>query len=60
MIYVFLYFFARYYWTRSRSWDGISMRKIRSIWPGINKVDAAYEYKKTNTVILFTGTNQTH
>ncbi|XP_071316695.1 matrix metallopeptidase 30 [Trachinotus anak] len=49
-----LYFFKdEYFWTSGRSWDGITMRRIQSFWSGINKVDAAYEYKKSNTVILF-------
>ncbi|XP_041865179.1 matrix metallopeptidase 30 [Melanotaenia boesemani] len=51
-----LYFFKDgYFWRRSSSWDGISMQKIQSVWPGIRKVDAAYEYKKHNTVIFFEG-----
>ncbi|XP_044078702.1 matrix metallopeptidase 30 [Siniperca chuatsi] len=51
-----LYFFKDgYFWQRSSSWDGISMKKIQSVWPGISKVDAAYEYKKSNTVIFFEG-----
>lgn len=32
------------------------MNKIQSVWPGISKVDAAYEYKKRNTVVFFEGT----
>ncbi|KAM9386135.1 matrix metallopeptidase 30 isoform 2-T2 [Pholidichthys leucotaenia] len=51
-----LYFFKDgYFWERSSSWDGIQMKKIQSVWPGISKVDAAYEYKKRNTVIFFEG-----
>ncbi|XP_031727456.1 matrix metallopeptidase 30 [Anarrhichthys ocellatus] len=51
-----LYFFKDgHFWKRSSSWDGISMHKIQSVWPGISRVDAAYEYKKRNTVIFFEG-----
>nr|UZH45424.1 matrix metalloproteinase-30 [Scatophagus argus] len=51
-----LYFFRfGHFWKKSSSWDGISMRKIQSVWPGISKVDAAYEYKKSNTAIFFEG-----
>ncbi|XP_070838812.1 matrix metallopeptidase 30 [Chaetodon trifascialis] len=50
-----LYFFkAGHFWRRSSSWDGISTKKIQSVWPGISKVDAAYEYKRGN-VIFFEG-----
>lgn len=31
------------------------MKKIPSIWPGINKVDAAYENRKDNVAIFFEG-----
>lgn len=31
------------------------MKTIQSVWPGISKIDAAYEYKKTNTAIFFEG-----
>ncbi|XP_053187113.1 uncharacterized protein LOC128370954 [Scomber japonicus] len=49
-----LYFFKdRHYWKRSSRWDRIVTGKIQSVWPGINKVDAAYE--KGNTVVLFEG-----
>uniref|UniRef100_A0A8C9YZN7 Matrix metallopeptidase 30 n=1 Tax=Sander lucioperca TaxID=283035 RepID=A0A8C9YZN7_SANLU len=37
------------------SWGGIRMKKIQSVWPGISKVDAAYENTKSNTVIFFEG-----
>ncbi|XP_054482528.1 matrix metallopeptidase 30 [Anoplopoma fimbria] len=51
-----LYFFKdKHFWKRSSSWDGISTKKIQSVWPGISRVDAAYEYKKHNTVIFFEG-----
>nr|XP_020486858.1 stromelysin-1-like [Labrus bergylta] len=51
-----LHFFKDgHFWKRGSSWDGISVEKIESVWPGIKKVDAAYEYKKTNTVIFFEG-----
>ncbi|KAM3601372.1 uncharacterized protein V6R79_011661 [Siganus canaliculatus] len=51
-----LYFFKNgYFWKRSSSWDGISMTKIQSVWPGISKVDAAYQYKRENSVIFFEG-----
>ncbi|KAM6907570.1 LOW QUALITY PROTEIN: matrix metallopeptidase 30 [Xenentodon cancila] len=51
-----IYFFKDgYFWRRRSSWDGISMHKIQSVWPGISKVDAAYEYKKQNSVIFFEG-----
>ncbi|XP_035522453.1 macrophage metalloelastase-like [Morone saxatilis] len=43
-----LYFFKDgYFWRRSSSWDGISMNRIQTVWHGISKVDAAYEYKDT-------------
>nr|XP_019941175.1 PREDICTED: macrophage metalloelastase-like [Paralichthys olivaceus] len=49
-----LYFFRDgHFWKRSSSWDGITMKSIQSVWPGISKVDAAYEHK--NTVIFFEG-----
>ncbi|XP_061817746.1 uncharacterized protein [Nerophis lumbriciformis] len=52
----YLYFFKDgYFWKRSSNWDGVTTRKISSIWPGINKVDAAYEYKRRNIVVLFEG-----
>ncbi|XP_070772985.1 matrix metallopeptidase 30 [Enoplosus armatus] len=51
-----LYFFKDgHFWKRSSSWDGITMTKIQSVWPGISKVDAAYEYKKRSAVIFFEG-----
>lgn len=51
-----LYFFKDgHFWKRSSSWDGISMKKIKSVWSGINEVDAAYEYKRSNKVIFFEG-----
>ncbi|GAA6218487.1 collagenase 3-like [Lates japonicus] len=51
-----LYFFKNgHFWKRSSSWDGITMKTIQSVWSGISKVDAAYEYKKTDTVIFFEG-----
>lgn len=51
-----LYFFKDgHFWKKSSSWDGITMKKIESVWPGIRNVDAAYEYKKQNPVIFFEG-----
>ncbi|XP_040906699.1 matrix metallopeptidase 30 [Toxotes jaculatrix] len=51
-----LYFFKDgFFWKRSSSWDGITMKTIQSVWPGISRVDAAYEYQKGNTVIFFEG-----
>ncbi|XP_057675996.1 macrophage metalloelastase-like [Corythoichthys intestinalis] len=51
-----LYFFkGSHFWKRTRNWDGVTMRTIDSVWSGINKVDAAYEYKARNTVIFFEG-----
>ncbi|XP_040006082.1 matrix metallopeptidase 30 [Xiphias gladius] len=51
-----LYFFKDgYFWKRSSSWDGITTKRIQSVWSGISKVDAAYEYNKKNTVIFFEG-----
>lgn len=35
------------------------MKKIESVWPGITKVDAAYEYPRRNKVIFFEGTKET-
>ena len=46
-------FFVRYFWKRSSSWDGISVKKIQSVWPGISRVDAAYEYKRQH--VFFEG-----
>ncbi|XP_061558329.1 matrix metallopeptidase 30 [Phycodurus eques] len=52
----YLYFFkGSHFWKRSTTWDGVTMRTINSVWSGINKVDAAYEYKKRNIVVLFEG-----
>ncbi|KAG7516007.1 macrophage metalloelastase-like [Solea senegalensis] len=49
-----LYFFKDgYFWKKSSSWDGITMKQIQSVWPEISHVDAAYEYK--NTVVVFEG-----
>ncbi|KAM8741135.1 matrix metallopeptidase 30 [Acanthopagrus schlegelii] len=51
-----LYFFKDgYFWKRSSSWDGITTKSVRSVWPGISKVDAAYEYKRSDTAIFFEG-----
>ncbi|KAM9846588.1 matrix metallopeptidase 30 [Aulostomus maculatus] len=51
-----LYFFKdRHFWKRSRRWDGITTKKIQSVWHGISNVDAAYEYKKSKTVVFFEG-----
>ncbi|XP_068186500.1 macrophage metalloelastase-like [Antennarius striatus] len=51
-----LYFFKdRYFWKRASSWEGIAVKMIASLWPRITNVDAAYEYKKSNTTILFEG-----
>ncbi|XP_029957236.1 macrophage metalloelastase-like [Salarias fasciatus] len=51
-----LYFFKDgYCWRKTSSWDGISMKPIQSVWAGISKVDAAYEYKRDNTVFFFKG-----
>uniref|UniRef100_A0A667XJF5 Matrix metallopeptidase 30 n=1 Tax=Myripristis murdjan TaxID=586833 RepID=A0A667XJF5_9TELE len=44
-----------YFWKKSGDWDGITTRKIQSVWPGINHVDAAYEFKSDNIVFLFEG-----
>ncbi|CAN9501534.1 unnamed protein product [Ophioblennius macclurei] len=51
-----LYFFKDgYCFRKSSSWDGIDARPIQSVWAGISKVDAAYEYKADNKVFLFQG-----
>ncbi|XP_077355407.1 macrophage metalloelastase-like [Festucalex cinctus] len=51
-----LYFFkGSHFWKRSSNWDGVTTRVINSVWSGINKVDAAYEYKARNTVVLIEG-----
>uniref|UniRef100_A0A672YG14 Macrophage metalloelastase-like n=1 Tax=Sphaeramia orbicularis TaxID=375764 RepID=A0A672YG14_9TELE len=53
-----LYFFKDgYYWKKRSYWDGITTRKIQSVWPGIQRVDAAYAYKRRNYAyaILFEG-----
>lgn len=50
-----LYFFKdNYYWRRRSFWDGIRTRKIQTLWPGINQVDAVYELRH-NTVIAIEG-----
>lgn len=50
-----LHFFKdKHFWKKRSSWDGITMKKIQSVWPPISKVDAAYEYKR-NSVIFFEG-----
>ncbi|KAM9788953.1 matrix metallopeptidase 30 [Neosynchiropus ocellatus] len=36
--------YGTYVWRRSSGWDGISRKRIGSVWSGINRVDAAYEY----------------
>ncbi|TKS83805.1 Stromelysin-1 [Collichthys lucidus] len=49
-----LYFFKdKYFWKKSRFWDGVSMRRIGSVWPGVERVDAAYAYK--NSAFFFEG-----
>ncbi|XP_034539888.1 matrix metallopeptidase 30 [Notolabrus celidotus] len=51
-----LYFFKDgHFWSRGSSWDGIGLQRIDSIWPGIKKVDAAFESKRSNIVIFFEG-----
>ncbi|CAL9685956.1 unnamed protein product [Knipowitschia caucasica] len=52
-----LYFFKdNYYWRRRSFWDGIRIRKIQILWPGINKVDAVYEISgRHSTVIAIEG-----
>ncbi|CAJ1064569.1 matrix metallopeptidase 30 [Xyrichtys novacula] len=51
-----LHFFKDgHFWSRGSNWDGITLKKIDSVWPGIKRVDAAYEYKPDNTVIFFEG-----
>ncbi|XP_028321658.1 collagenase 3-like isoform X2 [Gouania willdenowi] len=51
-----LYFFKDgNVWKKSSSWGGISMKKISSVWAGIDKVDAVYEYKTNNVVRIFKG-----
>ncbi|KAJ0062215.1 hypothetical protein NL108_017970 [Boleophthalmus pectinirostris] len=53
-----LYFFKdNYYWRRRSFWDGIRMRKIQTLWPGINKIDAVYEHGngRQSTIIVFEG-----
>ncbi|KAK7904239.1 hypothetical protein WMY93_016846 [Mugilogobius chulae] len=56
-IYNTLYFFKdNYYWRRRSFWDGIRTRKIQSLWPGIKKVDAAYELNgRQSSVTVFEG-----
>ncbi|KAM8835784.1 macrophage metalloelastase-like [Synchiropus picturatus] len=40
-----LYFFKdNYVWRRSSGWDGVSRKRIGSVWSGIKRVDAAYQY----------------
>ncbi|XP_026185159.1 matrix metallopeptidase 30 [Mastacembelus armatus] len=50
-----VFFKDGYFWKRVSSWHGITMKRITSVWPGINKVDAAYEFRKNNIAILFQG-----
>lgn len=50
-----LFAFLSYFWKRSSSWDGITTKSVRSVWPGISKIDAAYEYKRSDTAIFFEG-----
>uniref|UniRef100_A0A7N6A606 Peptidase metallopeptidase domain-containing protein n=1 Tax=Anabas testudineus TaxID=64144 RepID=A0A7N6A606_ANATE len=51
-----LYFFKDgHFWRRGSSWHGIAVNKIQSVWPGIRKIDAAYENAKTSAVIFFEG-----
>ncbi|XP_047464027.1 matrix metallopeptidase 30 [Mugil cephalus] len=50
-----LYFFKDgYFWKRSHR-NNIIMKKIQSVWPGVNKVDAAYENNRQHIVIFFEG-----
>lgn len=48
-------FFDSHFWKKGSSWDGIGMKKIESVWAGIKKVDAAYEFKARNEVFFFEG-----
>ncbi|XP_032390510.1 matrix metallopeptidase 30 [Etheostoma spectabile] len=51
-----LYFFKDgYFWVRSSSWGGIRTKKIQSVWPGIRKVDAAFQNTRSNVAIFFEG-----
>ncbi|XP_071754407.2 matrix metallopeptidase 30 [Centroberyx gerrardi] len=51
-----LYFFKNgYFWKKGGYWNGITRRKIQSAWPGINHVDAAYEFKSRDISFFFEG-----
>lgn len=46
----------RYFWKRNGYSTGVTSRPVKSIWPQINSIDAAYEYKKRNIAYFFEGT----
>ncbi|XP_046876234.1 matrix metallopeptidase 30 [Hypomesus transpacificus] len=51
-----LYFFKNgYFWKRNGYSTGVTSRPVKSIWPQINSIDAAYEYKKRNIAYFFEG-----
>ncbi|XP_035289695.1 matrix metallopeptidase 30 [Anguilla anguilla] len=51
-----LYFFKDgYYWKRNSYYEDISLNTVKSTWPPISSVDAAYEYRRKNVAFLFSG-----
>ncbi|KAJ8414649.1 hypothetical protein AAFF_G00038510 [Aldrovandia affinis] len=51
-----LYFFKNgYYWKRSIYFPEVKLKKVKSTWPQINYVDAAYENKDKGIAYLFEG-----
>ncbi|KAI7793656.1 hypothetical protein IRJ41_025185 [Triplophysa rosa] len=51
-----LYFFKKgYYWKKGYNSGISSLRKINSLWPSIDSVDAAYEFEDKDIAYLFKG-----
>ncbi|AWO99380.1 putative collagenase 3-like [Scophthalmus maximus] len=51
-----LFFFKNgYYWRKSSSFNGIRFTKVRTKWPGINYVDAAFEVPQNDAAYMFEG-----
>uniref|UniRef100_A0A8C4S1J2 Matrix metallopeptidase 30 n=2 Tax=Erpetoichthys calabaricus TaxID=27687 RepID=A0A8C4S1J2_ERPCA len=51
-----LYFFKNgYFWKKSTLFNGIQLNTVKSVWPQINVVDAAYEVPFKDTTFLFQG-----
>uniref|UniRef100_A0A672NDC5 Matrix metallopeptidase 30 n=1 Tax=Sinocyclocheilus grahami TaxID=75366 RepID=A0A672NDC5_SINGR len=50
-----LYFFKNGYYWKKGFYSGLSMHEIKSTWPTIDSVDAAYEFRDRDISFLFKG-----